>query len=50
MLGKIEKFVSELVVSLIAACILYGIAGLCLGLGALGLDYFRASVRVNFGG
>jgi len=50
MLGKIEKFVSELGVSLIVACILYGIMGLSLGLGAFGLDYFLASMRVNFGG
>jgi len=50
MLDKIVKAVNDLGTSIVVCCILYGIIGLCLGIGALGLDYFLASTRLNFGG
>jgi len=45
MLGKIGKFVSELGFSLIAVCLLYGVAGLCLG-----LDISREDAVANYFG
>jgi len=50
MLVKIGKVMNDLGTSIVACCILYGIAGLSLGVGAFGMDYFLASMRVNFGG
>ena len=50
MLGKFVEFCSYWTGVMLAGIVLYGIMGLSLGAGSLGLDYFLASTRLNFGG
>jgi len=50
MLGKFFGFLDWLRLNILAACVLFGLMGLCLGIGAVGMQFFLAFIADGMGG